>query len=77
MRKLKALTKGQCMNIPLKKWSGSEATEALHKSILEFNTETSRQARTMIFLTWVIAVLTLVMLILVGVQIWLAVNGTR
>ena len=43
----------------------------LRESIHRFSTDTSRQGRTMIRLGWAIAVLTFVMLLGLGVQIWL------
>jgi hypothetical protein len=58
--------------IPIGQWSGADATNALHKSIREFNESTAKQTRQLVFLTWVIALLTLVMTVGVGVQIWIA-----
>jgi hypothetical protein len=59
-------------NIPLSEWSGSGATRELHESIKAFNTASARQTRQLLILTWVIVVLTAVMVIGLGVQIWLA-----
>lgn len=59
------------MNIPLGKWSGSDSTDALHASIREFNAQSSRQTRQMLRLTWVMTVLTAVMLLGLLVQIYL------
>ncbi len=61
--------------IPLDEWSGSGATKALHETIREFNEATTRQTKHLIVLTYVIAILTLVMTVGVGVQIWLALNA--
>jgi hypothetical protein len=58
--------------IPIGMFSGSDSVDALHKSLKEFNEKTSAQTNQLILLTWVIAILTLVMTIGVGVQIWLA-----
>ncbi len=59
------------MNIPLGKWSGSDSTDALHASIKEFNAQSGRQTEQMLRLTWVMAVLTAVMLLGLVVQIYL------
>jgi 4-hydroxybenzoate polyprenyltransferase len=59
------------MNIPLGKWSGSDATDALHASIKEFNAQSGRQTKQMLRLTWVMAVLTAVMLLGLVIQIYL------
>ena len=48
-------------------------TVGLLKSIEEFNRQSSKQTQQMIYLTRVIAVLTVVMTILIGVQIYLAI----
>ena len=56
--------------IPIGKWSGSDATRELHQTIKTFNAETSRQTRTLIRLTWIIAALTFVMAIEVAWQLW-------
>ena len=61
--------------IPLGEWSGSDAIKALHDTIKDFNTRSARQTKWMLRLTWVIAVLTLVMAFGLGVQIWLALRG--
>ena len=60
------------MNIPLGQLSGSDATKELHETIKQFNIETSRQTRQLLVVTWVIAILTFVMAVGVGVQIYLA-----
>jgi hypothetical protein len=57
--------------IPLGEWSGSDATEALRQTIEKYEFETSRQTRTMIRLTWATTLLTIVMALGLGVQIWL------
>jgi hypothetical protein len=60
--------------IPLGQWSGSDATNALRESIEQFNAKTGRQTRWLLRLTWVIAFLTLVMAIGLGVQIYMALS---
>ena len=55
--------------IPLGEFSGSTATRELHKTIVEFNAQAEQQTRTMIRLTWAIAVLTFVLVVGLGVQI--------
>jgi hypothetical protein len=62
------------MNIPIGKWSGSDATEALHASIKAYSDQASVQTRQMLRLTWVIAILTSVMLVGLAIQIYLVVN---
>jgi nitrate/nitrite-specific signal transduction histidine kinase len=54
--------------------SGSDtpAIEKLEATIVEANKASDRQTRTMVRLTWAIAVMTFVMVILVVVQIWIA-----
>jgi len=58
--------------IPLGEWSGSDAVNALHETIKEFDRTSSRQTTAILRLTWTIAFLTLVMTIGLGVQIYLA-----
>jgi len=58
--------------IPLSQWSGSGATDELRKVIIEFNEQSSKQTRQLMVLTWVIAGLTFIMTVGVGVQIWYA-----
>jgi hypothetical protein len=58
--------------IPLSEWSGSGATRELLETIERFNVETAKQTRQLLILTWVIAVLTAVMVIGLFVQIYLA-----
>jgi len=58
--------------IPLEEWSGSGATRELHETIKAFNEKATRQAETIIWLTRAIVILTLVMVVGLGVQIWLA-----
>ena len=55
--------------IPLREWSGSGATEELHKTIHVFVEQGDRQAKAMIRLTWAVAILTVAMLGAVIVQI--------
>jgi hypothetical protein len=64
------------MNVPLGEWSGSDATKALHKTIKDHQEVSNQQTRQMIWLTWVIAVLTSVMLIGLLIQIYLALAVT-
>ncbi len=59
------------MNIPLGQWSGSDATRELTQNIISLNEAANRQNRSMIRLTWAIAIMTLVMLVGVAVQIWI------
>lgn len=51
---------------------GADAIDRLHTTIKEFNEQSQRQTRTIIALTWTIAVLTFAMLVGLGVQIYLA-----
>jgi len=60
------------MGIPLSEWSGSRATDRLHETISQFNSEARAQTEQMICLTRWIAALTAVMIIAVIVQIALA-----
>lgn len=62
------------MNIPLGQWSGSDATNVLRELIKAQHEENAKQANLMLRLTWSIVVLTVVMLIGLGVQIWLAID---
>lgn len=63
--------------IPLGQWSGSDATNALHKTIKDFGDKADKQTQTMIRLTWAIAILTVAMLLAVGFQIYLTLHGAR
>jgi hypothetical protein len=60
------------MGIPIGQWSGSDAINELHETIKQFNEASSRQTKHLIILTWAIVVLTIMMLIGLGVQIYLA-----
>ena len=60
--------------IPLGIWSGSDATDQLRTTILELNDTTARQTRQMIRLTWALVVMTGVLIVGLGYQIWLAVQ---
>jgi len=60
------------MNLPLGQFSGSDATDRLRQAIDEHQEQTGRQTRTIIRLTWAMTILTVVMLIGLGIQIWLA-----
>ncbi|MEO7841807.1 MAG: hypothetical protein ABIU06_20890 [Anaerolineales bacterium] len=62
------------MGIPIGKWSGSDSIDELHKTIREFNEASSKQTKQLIILTWVIAVLTILMLIGLVIQIYLAIT---
>jgi hypothetical protein len=59
--------------IPIGEFSGSDATKALQASIEKHQAESSRQTKQMIWLTWVIAALTVVMAVGVAVQIYLTI----
>jgi hypothetical protein len=52
-------------------WSGSDATDALHRTIKEHQETTNRQTAKIIRLTWVLTFLTLVMTVAVFFQIYL------
>jgi hypothetical protein len=58
--------------IPLSEWSGSGATKDLEQTVRRLAEQSARQSRQMLYLTWAIAVLTLVMTVGVAVQIFLA-----
>ena len=58
------------MNIPVGQWSGSDATRELTQNIISLNEAANRQNRSMITLTWAIAIMTLVMLVGVALQLW-------
>jgi hypothetical protein len=60
------------MGIPIGQWSGSDAVNELHETIRQFNEANSKQTKHLIILTWAIVVLTIMMLIGLGVQIYLA-----
>ena len=64
------------MNIRIGELSGSDATNALHKTILDHNEVSTRQTRQILFLTYAMLLLTAVMTLLVAVQIWLALRQT-
>lgn len=53
------------------------AVDELRASIVEFNTQTAKQNRRMLQLTFVITILTLVMLVAVGAQIYLSVIASE
>ena len=59
--------------IPIGKWSGSDAVDALHNTIRDYQDTATKQTRTIIRLTWAIVTLTIAMLIGLAVQIYLAV----
>lgn len=60
-------------NVSLGQWSGSDATNALHETIRQYQEQSSKQTKQMLTLTRAIAVLTFVMLLGLGIQIYLAV----
>ena len=60
--------------IPLGVWSGSHATDQLRTTIVELNETTARQTRQMIRLTWALVVMTGVLIVGLGYQIWLVVS---
>ncbi|SRR6266496_318433 len=69
------------MNYKASDVDGSWATNALHETLKEFNTQSTKQTQQMLKLTKVIVLLTLVMLVGLGAQIYLAIwpvapNGT-
>ena len=57
--------------IPLGEWSGSDATRELTAVILKVNEAAAAQTRTTIRLTWAIALMTFVMVVQIGLQIWI------
>lgn len=59
--------------IPLGQWSGSDAVDALHQSVADFNATAGEQTAVMIRLTRVLVALTVVLVIGLAVQIALAV----
>jgi 3-dehydroquinate dehydratase len=48
------------------------AIEKLEKTMVEIHQSNGRQSAAMVRLTWAIAILTFVMVVGVGVQIWIA-----
>jgi|GEM_PF-1924501 hypothetical protein len=60
--------------IPVDEWSGADAIKALHETISQFRAESIKQTRKLIVLTRVIAALTVVMLIGLAIQIYLAIR---
>jgi hypothetical protein len=60
------------MNIRLYQWNGSDAKRELTQTVIRLNEAANSQHRSMIRLTWAIAIATLAMLIAVGIQIWIA-----
>jgi hypothetical protein len=57
------------MGIPLAEWSGSAATDRLRETMVELAAKTDRQTRQMLFLTWALVVLTLVIAVLTVVLV--------
>ena len=62
------------MNIPLDEWSGAGATKELHKTIVALNEATTKQTNAMVALTWAITIMTFVMMVGVGAQIFIALD---
>jgi len=60
--------------IPIDELSGANAIRALHETISRFKAESIKQTGKLIVLTWVIAGLTVVMLIGLAIQIYLAIR---
>ncbi len=58
----------------LGEWSGSDATDRLHTTIAAYNETATKQATSMIRLTWAIVALTLVLVVGLAVQITLDVT---
>ncbi len=61
--------------IPLGKWSGSDATEALHSTIKDFVDASDNQTRIMIRLTKAIVLLTVLLLVGLAIQIGIQFNA--
>ena len=59
------------LNIPLGQWNGSDATRELTETVVKLSEASERQTKTMVRLTWAIAVMTLVMTLGVATQIWI------
>ena len=58
--------------IPIGQWSGSDTTKELTQTIKKFNESSTKQTRQIVILTWVITILTFLMLIGLVVQISIA-----
>lgn len=58
------------MGIPLSEWSGSGATDRLRETIIELNSTTERQTTRLLQLTWVLVVLTAVVVALTVVLLF-------
>lgn len=65
------------MGVPLGQWSASESTDKLRETIERLNAESERQTKIMVRLTWAIFILTGVMTIGVGVQIFISLHSAR
>jgi LPS O-antigen subunit length determinant protein (WzzB/FepE family) len=68
-------------NMPVEQWAGSGVTNALHDTIKIYQEEHSQQTeqmvqltRQMLRLTWTIAILTFVMLVGLGMQMYFVVK---
>lgn len=60
--------------IPLSEWSGSGATDRLHKTIQQFTETAEKQTRQLIWLTRWLVGLTIALLILTGYLVYEAVT---
>jgi hypothetical protein len=52
-------------------WAGADATDRLRKVIEQHQQESARQTQVMVWLTWVMMVLTIATVALAGVQVWI------
>jgi hypothetical protein len=62
---------------PSVQWTGAGATDKLHETIKQFNEVATPQTGWLVLLTWVIAGLTFLLVVGLGVQIGLAICSTR
>jgi hypothetical protein len=58
--------------IPIGKWSGSDATEALRETLVTYSEATAKQTAQLIRLTWALVILTVLLFVGLVVQIVLA-----
>jgi len=63
--------------IPISEFSGSGATMAMHATLKTFITQSERQTDKLIKLTWAIVALTVVLVIGLAIQLWLAAQGCQ
>jgi hypothetical protein len=52
-------------------WGGADATDRLREVIEKHQQESARQTQVMVWLTWVMMVLTIATVALAGVQVWI------